>query len=110
VLSDGSLIWLVSLEALPEHDKYRSECWHPTIGLSMGSLMELEKELKELRRCAAPQREQQCQQARIPVAPECWTTNQRLHMKGPMAPATYVAEDGLVGHQLEEGPLVLVGV
>jgi hypothetical protein len=24
-----------------------------------------------------------------------------------MAPATYVAEDGLVGHQWEEGPLVL---
>jgi hypothetical protein len=27
-------------------------------------------------------------------------------MKGPMAPATYIAEDGLVGHQWEERPLV----
>jgi hypothetical protein len=31
----------------------------------------------------------------------------RVYMKGPMAPATYVAEDGLVGHQWEERPLVL---
>jgi hypothetical protein len=28
----------------------------------------------------------------------------RVHMEGPMAPATYVAEDGLVGHQWESGP------
>jgi len=28
-------------------------------------------------------------------------------MEGPMAPATYVAEDGLVGHQWEERTLVL---
>jgi hypothetical protein len=26
-------------------------------------------------------------------------------MEGPIAPATYVAEDGLVGHQWEERPL-----
>jgi hypothetical protein len=26
---------------------------------------------------------------------------------GPMVPAAYVAEDGLVGHQWEERPLVL---
>jgi hypothetical protein len=31
----------------------------------------------------------------------------RVHMEGPMAPAAYVAEDGLVGHQWEERPLVL---
>ena len=29
-----------------------------------------------------------------------------LHL-GPMAPATYVAEDGLVGHQWEKKPLIL---
>ena len=29
-------------------------------------------------------------------------TNQRVHMEGPMAPATYVAVDGLAGHQWEE--------
>jgi hypothetical protein len=28
-------------------------------------------------------------------------------MEGPMAPSTYVAEDGLLGHQWEERPLVL---
>jgi hypothetical protein len=28
-------------------------------------------------------------------------------MEGPMAPATYVAEDGLVGHQWVERSLVL---
>lgn len=27
------------------------------------------------------------------------TTNQRVHIEGPIAPATRVAEDGLVGHQ-----------
>jgi hypothetical protein len=32
---------------------------------------------------------------------------QRVHMEGPMAPAGYVAEDGLVSHQWEERPLVL---
>ena len=36
-----------------------------------------------------------------------WTTNQRVHMKGPMALAAYVAEDGLVGHQWEGRPLGL---
>jgi hypothetical protein len=44
-----------------------------------------------------------------PRAPGEWTTNQRVHIKGPMAPATYVAEDGIVGHQWEEWPLGLRG-
>ena len=30
-------------------------------------------------------------------------------MAGPRAPAAYVAEDGLVGHQREEKPLELIG-
>jgi hypothetical protein len=30
------------------------------------------------------------------------TTNQRVHMEGPMAPASYVAEDGLVGHRWDQ--------
>jgi hypothetical protein len=68
---------------------------------------ELEKGLKELRWFAAPWREQQCQQARGPGAPGDWTTNQRVHMEQPMAVATYVAEDGLVGHRWEERPLGL---
>jgi hypothetical protein len=57
---------------------------------------ELEEGLKELRGVAAPWREIQCQQARVH---RVWTTNQRIHIKGPMVLATYVAEDGLVGHQ-----------
>jgi hypothetical protein len=64
----------------------------------------LEKGLKELRGFTVPWKEQQCQQVRPHGAPEDWTTNQRIHMEGPMAPASYVAEDGLVGHQLEERP------
>jgi hypothetical protein len=42
-----------------------------------------------------------------PGALRDWTTNQRIHMEGPMALATYVAEDALVGHQWEERPLGL---
>jgi hypothetical protein len=69
---------------------------------------ELEKGLKELRGFAAPWKKQQCQLTRPHGAPRDWTTNQRVHMEGPMAPATYVAEDGLVGHQWEERPLGLM--
>jgi hypothetical protein len=64
---------------------------------------ELEKRLKELRGFAAPWREQQGQQARPPELPG----DQRIHMEGPMALATYVAEDGLVEHLWEEQPLGL---
>jgi hypothetical protein len=42
-----------------------------------------------------------------PGAPRNLTTNQRVHMVGLMAPATYVAEDALISHQWEERPLVL---
>jgi hypothetical protein len=38
------------------------------------------------------------------VRAEC---NRRERRRGPMALAVYVAEDGLVGHQGEEWPLVL---
>jgi hypothetical protein len=60
---------------------------------------ELEKRLKELRGFAAPWKEQQCLQARPSGAPRDWTTNQRIHMEGPMTLAAYVAEDVLGGHQ-----------
>jgi len=36
-----------------------------------------------------------------------YTITQRLHMDRLMAPVAYVAEDGLVGHQWWEKPLVL---
>ena len=55
----------------------------------------------------SPMEEQQCQQAIPSRAPRDWTTNQRIHMEGPMTLATYVAENGLVGHQREERPLGL---
>ena len=61
----------------------------PTIGLSA------EGPLKELTGFAIPWREQQSQLARHPGTPRDWTTNQRIHMEGPMALAAYVAEDGL---------------
>jgi hypothetical protein len=71
---------------------------------------ELEKRSKELRGFATSWGwgEIHCQPARTPGAPEDWTTNQRIHMGGgSMAWAWYVANDGLVGHQWEERPLVL---
>ena len=70
-------------------------------------MKDLEKELKELRRVVALWGKQQCQPARPLGAPADWTTNQRIHMEGPRAPAAYVAENGLVGHQWEEQPLGL---
>jgi hypothetical protein len=45
----------------------------------------------------------------IPGTPGDMTTNQRAHMEEPMALATYVAEDGLVGHQWEKRLLGLRG-
>jgi hypothetical protein len=32
-------------------------------------------------------------------APRYWTMKQRVYMEGPMTPAVYMAEDGLVGPQ-----------
>ena len=57
----------------------------------------MEKGLKELRLFATPWEEQQCQLVNPPGAPRDWTTNQRVHMEGTMAPVAYVAEDGFVG-------------
>ena len=68
-------------------------------------MVELEKRLKELRRFAAPLREQQCSQARPIGVPWNWITSQIIHMEGPMTLATYVAEDGLVGHLWADKPL-----
>jgi hypothetical protein len=68
---------------------------------------ELEKELKELMVFAVPWRDQKYQQTRFPGAPGDWTTNQRVQMEQPMALATYVEEDGLVGYQWEERTLGL---
>jgi hypothetical protein len=64
----------------------------------------LEKGLKQLRDIAAPWREQQCQQARLPGAPRNWTTKQRVHMEGSMVLAACVAEKGLFGHHGRRKP------
>jgi hypothetical protein len=48
-----------------------------------------------------------CRDCLASGAPGDWANNQRVHMEGPMAPAIYVAEDSLVGHQWEERPFSL---
>jgi hypothetical protein len=68
---------------------------------------ELEKQAKGLKGFAAPYEEQQYEPTGTPRAPRDQTTNQRGHMEGPMAPAAYVAKDGLAGYQWEERPLFL---
>ena len=67
---------------------------------------ELEKGLKELKEFATHRKNNNINQPN-PQADRDWTTNQRVHMKGPVASAAYIAEDGLVGNQWEERPLVL---
>ena len=59
-------------------------------------MKELEKGPKELKGFAAPQEEQQYEPT---SSPRALTTNQKVHMEGPMAPAAYVAEDSIVWHQ-----------
>ena len=60
---------------------------------------ELEKGLKELRGFAAPWREQQCQHARPSEFLGTGPPTKEYTWRDRMALATYVAEDGLVGHQ-----------
>ena len=69
-------------------------------------MKELEKGPKELKGFAAP-KEEQYELTSTPRVSRDYTTNQRVHMEGPMAPVGYVAEDSIVGHQWEERPLVL---
>ena len=74
----------------------------------MESLMEeLEKGLKELRGFAVPWREQQCQLARTSPTPSSHRLDHQpkcIHGERPMDPATYVAEDGLIGISGRKGP------
>ena len=83
---------------MPEPDKYRGGCSQPTIGLSTGSTMEeLEKLLKDLKGFATPQEEQQYQTIRLPQSSQQLNYQPKsIYMEGPMALATYVAEDGLI--------------
>ena len=79
----------------------------PTIGLSTGSPMEeLGKVLKELKGFATHRKNNNINQPDHPELPGTKPPT-RVHMEGPMDPAAYVAEDGLVSHQWEERSLVL---
>jgi hypothetical protein len=91
---------------MPEPDKYRGRSSQPPIE-HCSPVEELEKGLKDLKGFAVPWREQKCQRVRCPGAPGDWTTNQRIHMAEPMAPATYDTEDGLLGYQWDKMPFVL---
>ena len=86
--------WKVSWETLPEPDKYRHRCWQPTTGLSTGSP---KKDLKDLRswRGLQPIWRTTISTNQTPQTPP----DQRVHMEGPMAPATYVAESGINGRR-----------
>jgi hypothetical protein len=42
-----------------------------------------------------------------PYSSQGLTTNQRVHMEGSKAPATYAAEDSLIWHQWDGRPWVL---
>jgi hypothetical protein len=68
---------------------------------------ELEKEPKKLKELEALIGGTTIWTNQYPQSSQDSTTNQRVHMEGLMAPAAYIAEDGLVGHQWEERPLVL---
>ena len=60
---------------------------------------ELEKGLKELRVLQLHGKSNIVNSPNPPEFPGDWTTSQRVHMVELMAPAAYVAEDGLVRHQ-----------
>jgi hypothetical protein len=60
---------------------------------------ELEKVPNVLKGFEAPQEEQPYEPTSTPRASRDESTNQCIHMEGPMAPATYVADDDLVGYQ-----------
>ena len=92
--------------ALP--DQYRGRCSQPITGLITGTPMEqLGEGLKELNGIATPQEEQQYQLKGRPQIPRDKTTNQRVHMEGPMALVAYVEEDGFIQHQ-QEGILLIL--
>jgi len=86
-----------------EPDTYRGGCSHSQ-PLRTGSPMEeLEKGLKELKGFAIHRKNNNINQPDTPgTKPPTKEYTETL-----MAPATYVAKDGLVGHQWEEMPLVL---
>lgn len=71
-------------------------------------MKEPEKVPRELKRSETLQEEYQYELISISRAPWNCTTNQRKHVVELVALAIYVAEGGLVSHQWEERPLVLL--
>ena len=68
---------------------------------------ELGEGLKELKGFATPQEEQQYQPTRPPELLRTKPPTKEYIWGGPMAPAAYVAEDGLVWYQWQGRPLAL---
>ena len=62
---------------------------------------------RELKRTETPKKDHQYERTSTLRTPCNYTTSQRKHMVELVALAIFVAEDGLVGHQWEERPLVL---
>jgi hypothetical protein len=60
---------------------------------------ELEKGHKELMGFEASEEQQKYEPTSSLRVPRDYTMNQRVYMEGLKAPAIYVVEDGLVGHQ-----------
>ena len=95
---------LFTWEALPEHDKYRGGQSHPIIELREVYPMEaLEKGCKELNEFSA-QLQEHYEPPSTPRDTRGLTTNERVHMEGPMTLDAYAAEDSLFGHQREDNP------
>ena len=67
---------------------------------------ELEKGLKELKGICNPIGRITISTKQTPPQ-SAQGLNHQPHKEGPIAPAAYVAEDGLFGHKWEERPLVL---
>jgi hypothetical protein len=81
---------------MPVPGKYRSGCSQSSIGWNTGPLMkEKEKVLEELKGSATLLEEQQYELTSTPLP-------------RAVSLVAYVAEDGLVSHQWEERPLVLL--
>ena len=92
----------VSWEVLPEYDKYRGGCSQPTIGLSSrvpdGGVEEGTEGAGRV--CSPNGASNSVNRPYLhPGTPGKWTTNQRIHIEGLMAPVIYVTEDDLVGYQ-----------
>jgi len=63
--------------------------------------------LKEMKGFATPQKNSTVNQPDPPELPKTKPPTKEYTLRGPMAPAAYVTEDGLVWHQWEGRSLIL---